>query len=152
MSAGNLCRFRVLALFVAALSLVASMSGATTVGAATTSSAVSGPPSSLATYPLPNPNSEAWDLAPGPDGNMWAPYSFASTIARITPAGSIHEFPVPPFLIFPVITTGPDGNLWFLPSNGDVDRMTPDAATVTPFHIPSGNGGPNGITAGPDGR
>ena len=121
--------------------------------AAPAASAASGPPASLVQYPLPNPDSEAWDIAAGPDGNMWAPYNFARTIARITATGAIHEFTVPSFLIFPVITAGADGNLWFLDLiKNNVNRMTPDGATITPFHFPSGNGGPNGIALGPDGN
>ncbi|MCA1683656.1 MAG: IPT/TIG domain-containing protein, partial [Actinobacteria bacterium] len=115
--------------------------------------AQSGPPASLVMYPLSTPDAEPWDLAVGPDGNLWSPYNFASTIAQITPAGSVREFSVPPSLVFPVITAGGDGNLWFLDlGNNNVDRMTPDGATITPFHIPVGNGGPNGITLGPDGN
>lgn len=127
--------------------------GASPTSKATSAALVSDPPSSLVEYPLPDPNSEPFDLAPGPDGNLWAPYNFASLIARITPAGRIREFPVPSFLIFPTVTRGSDGNIWFWDLiNSNIDRMTPDGQSITPFHIPHNNGGPNGITLGPDGN
>jgi streptogramin lyase len=48
----------------------------------------------------------------GPDGNLW--FTTANALGRITPAGTITEFPIPTPNSDPIgITLGPDGNLWF---------------------------------------
>src|SRR5262245_45076045 len=59
-------------------------------------------------------------IATGPDGNLWFPHGVhGDRLRRITPAGTITDFPVPPGsattnnVAGPVIQTGPDGNLWF---------------------------------------
>lgn len=144
-------RFARSRLVVLALSTLAATQTLVPAVGVSAAQAASAPPASLAQYPLPNPNTEPYDLAAGPDGNMWTPYNFRSTIGRLTPAGDVREFSVPPFLVFPVITAGADGNLWFLPSNASVVRMTPDGAAAS-FPIPGGNGGPNDIALGPDGN
>jgi hypothetical protein len=53
-------------------------------------------------------------ITAGPDGNLWFAEYIGNKIGRITPAGVITEFPVPPGGDYlPGITEGPDGNLWF---------------------------------------
>ncbi len=129
------------------------LAGTVSAGSGSPALTASGPPASLMEFPLPNPGTDIADLAAGPDGNMWAPYSLASTIARITPAGSISELPLPSFLICPAITAGSDGNLWNLDGcNNTVDRITPDGATITSFPIPGAPASAHDITLGPDGN
>ena len=105
-------------------------------------------------------------LTVGPDGNLW--FSEESTdgtspaspgaIGRITPAGTITEFPLPAGYGSPSgLTVGPDGNLWFseelysdLYPTGAIDRITP-AGALTEFPIPGGDG-PGDLTVAPDGN
>jgi streptogramin lyase len=102
-------------------------------------------------------------ITAGPDGNLWFTEEAGNQIGRITPSGSITEFPLPtkcglsggcePWSI----TTGPDGNLWFTELDGNrVGRITP-TGSITEFRLvgtcgyPTGCG-PAGITSGPDGN
>ena len=108
-------------------------------------------------------------IAAGPDGNIWvaaydsqAPFNQRIQMARITPAGTMTTFVVPPASLNfegPVITAlaaGPDGDLWFGDSvPGFIDRMS-TSGSVT--HIPLSTTSPFGtysevsaITAGTNG-
>jgi streptogramin lyase len=89
-------------------------------------------------------------IVAGPDGNLWCT-ELSNKIARITPAGTTTEFPIPTLYSNPVgIAVGPDGNLWFTESAGKIGRITP-TGTVTGFPLPDSYG-PLGIIAGPDGN
>ena len=112
-------------------------------------------------YPIPTPASVPIDITAGPDGNLWFTEFTPGvrTIGRITPEGTITEFPLPPN---PAngpfgIAAGPDGNLWFtlapledVPGNSAIGRITPDG-TSTEFPLADGSE-PLGIAAGPDGN
>ena len=68
----------------------------------------------VASYPIPTKNAFINGIAEGPDGNIWFTEFNANKIGRITPAGTLTEFPTPagsgaPFMI----TAGPDGKMWF---------------------------------------
>jgi virginiamycin B lyase len=104
-------------------------------------------------------------IATGPDGNLWFTETLAHAVARITPGGTVTEFPtgpcVPQFPINPCapqdIAPGPDGNMWFTCSGAGtvtttdcIGRIT-TTGTVTTFPIPTLGADPLGITAGPDG-
>jgi streptogramin lyase len=53
-------------------------------------------------------------ITAGPDGNLWFTEERGNQIGRITPAGTVTEFPIPNGNSQPAgITAGPDGNLWF---------------------------------------
>jgi len=98
-----------------------------------------------------------FDVAPGPDGNLWfTDAGAAHAIGRITTAGTITKFTVGlPSGSSPLfITAGPDGNLWFtdagatpaigrIGTGGHMDEFT--------SHLNAGSS-PNAITAGPDGN
>ena len=50
------------------------------------------------------------------------------------------------------VAAGPDGNLWFSqPFLGQIGRMTPQGAFLTPVVIPSPDADPRDIALGPDG-
>jgi streptogramin lyase len=97
-----------------------------------------------------------------PDGNLWFTETGGNKIGRITPTGTIDEFPALFSGLVPwAITAGPDGNLWFTnlgsscltgcspPYDDQIGRITP-AGSITYF--PSIFGWSNGITSGPDGN
>jgi streptogramin lyase len=93
----------------------------------------------------------------GPDGNIWVPEYDADKIARVTPGGTVTEFPVPTANAAPyLITTGPDGNLWFTESNFNTIARVTMAGVITEFPLPPPLAGAashmQGITAGPDGN
>jgi streptogramin lyase len=101
----------------------------------------------------PTANSFAYDIVAGPDGNMWFTEYGGNSIARITPAGVIREFPVPTANSAPSgIAVGPDGNLWFTEFNGNsIGQITP-AGVVREFAVPTPGSQPAFIAAGPDGN
>jgi streptogramin lyase len=105
-------------------------------------------------FTLPTGNASLQDITAGPDGNLWFTEYFGNKIGRITPAGQIHEFPIPgtdgrtPH----GITAGPDGNLWFTEYTGNqIGRITA-AGLIHEFPIPTSFSYPSSITAGPDGN
>jgi streptogramin lyase len=116
-------------------------------------------------FPLPTSISSPTVITAGPDGNLWFTDWNGDKIGRITPNGTITEFPISslnkPRDIFtnrplgagPLgITAGPNGNLWFTEYGVDmIGRITPNG-TITEFPIPSPSGQPMWITAGPDGN
>jgi virginiamycin B lyase len=102
-------------------------------------------------YPVPTREEFLGTIAAGPDGNLWFLERWSAAIGRITPAGSIREFPVPGREVLRGVTGGPDGNIWYVygqpPTLG---RVTPDGE-VTTFPLPE-NLAPYDITTGPDGN
>lgn len=89
----------------------------------------------------------------GPDGNVWFAELSGDRIGRVTPAGTVVEFPLPVPQSAPLdITVGPDGHVWFSEYLGDrIGRITP-AGVITEFPLPVAGSRPEGVTAGPDGN
>jgi virginiamycin B lyase len=121
--------------------------GGNTIGRITTEGAIK---------ELPNPtaNNILAGIAAGPDGALWftePPYSLPTVakIGRITPGGTITEFPLPPRSYPTAITAGPDAALWFINSR-KIGRIT-TSGTVTEFPLRTATGGSESIAAGPDG-
>jgi RHS repeat-associated protein len=101
----------------------------------------------LTTYPTPTAGGPV-GMTVGSDGNLWFLEHNAGQVGRITPAGAITEFPMPPGSGSPTyIVGGPDGNLWFT-AGQNIWRITL-GGVMTPF---ASAGTPYGITGGPDGN
>jgi streptogramin lyase len=132
---------------------------------------------SVTTFPIPLVGIvQPQGITTGPDGNLWFAQTGADKIGRMTPAGAVTQFPLPPIPVpagtqptpgsapGPVaITVGPDGALWFVGVPGEIGRIT-TAGVVTEFPVPAVPPPPGspagtqstaatltGITAGPDG-
>jgi streptogramin lyase len=134
--------------------------GASTAG----SGGMSGGSSSLSgaftffDLPVPDGDSRVGSITAGPDGNLWftlgAVYGTTNAIGRVTPSGTVTEFPLE--ATPGIIVAGPDGNLWFteegVTAAGLIDygvgRITPDG-TMTAFNTPAR---PVDLIAGPDGN
>jgi streptogramin lyase len=108
-------------------------------------------------FPLPD-GEHPERITEGLDGNIWfANYSVgASSIGKITPDGTITEYPLPdsgdnPSLQVPTaIAAGPDGNVWFIDDNNDIGLVSPTGIVLTlPMPAPTS---PYKITAGADGN
>src|SRR5207248_2461200 len=102
-------------------------------------------------------NSHPHGITAGPDGNLWFTQYNGNQIGRITPAGSVTEFPpLPTSDSYPNrITAGPGdqhrSSLWFTElGTNKIGRITRDGA-VTEFSLPT-NHEAFGITVGPDGN
>ena len=98
-------------------------------------------------------------ITTGPDGNLWI--SKLSSIARVSPAGAVTEFPVAPDTIPTSITAGPDARLWFVASVGTfvarrqgLSRITTGGTieNVLDEQARQGISTPSSIIAGPDGN
>jgi virginiamycin B lyase len=90
-------------------------------------------------------------IVTGPDGALW--FTEGAGIGRITTAGSLTEYHVPPDTSGSLlsITSGPDGALWYVETfNNKIARIT-TAGVVTEFPIPTSGTNPWGIASGPDG-
>ncbi len=111
-------------------------------------------------FPIPTPRGNPIGITKCPDGALWFTESGTFTgnelsggnkIGRITPQGTITEFPIPTSQSGPIaITAGPDGNLWFTEEVGNkIGRIT-ISGIITEFPLPT-QGDPHEIIAGADG-
>jgi streptogramin lyase len=121
----------------------------------------------LTEYLLPTPtgnNSGAGDIAVGPDGNLWftwvtldpaQPLATAShSVGRITPSGTITEFPVSAGGGWPPggIAAGPDGTLWFAQGHANEIGQMSTSGVLTEHPVPTAGGFPVDVTTGSDGN
>ena len=93
----------------------------------------------------------------GPDGNLWFLDLGGNKVARLTTAGTLTEFPIPPHPENPYgsspesIAAGPDGALWLTEgASKRIGRITLDGR-ITEFKLPGVDHIPSDIVAGPDG-
>jgi len=107
----------------------------------------------IAEYRTLTPSSGPSKVALGSDGNIWFSEINVDNIGRITPSGTITEFPITKAGCPTRVALGSDQNIWFALgcSNGYIGRIT-TSGLITTYAIPTVHGGPNGITSGPDGR
>jgi streptogramin lyase len=105
-------------------------------------------------FPIPNSNTGLWDIAAGPDGNLWFTGYTSNTIGRMTPGGTITAtFSIPTANSHPTdIAAGPDGNLWFIEDGANTVGRITTAGTITEFVVSDHNVHLGDITAGPDGN
>ena len=95
-------------------------------------------------------------IAAGPDGNVWYFDVGQKLVGRVSPNGSITQFPLPGTGSgSEAIAGGSDGNIWMVARS---DMNGPDwilkvspAGVVTKYPLANGVG-PEGITWGPDGN
>ncbi len=100
-------------------------------------------------YPIPIPNSTAYGITTGPDGNLW--FGASGKMYRLSPAGVFTPFDTPDGTPF-AVTVGPDGNIWYNTTSFTKPiGMITTAGTVTTFDY-SLVTSPSHITGGPDGN
>ena len=123
------------------------------------------PGESVVHFPIEGPAlGFPWDIASGPDGNLWFTEADdgQGAIVRVTPLGEQTRTAVPHGTVPFDVTAGPDGNLWltfgnFLSSDGAAIGRARIGGDLTLFAIPgtarnSFEDIPSDITAGPDGN
>ena len=102
-------------------------------------------------YPVPK-GAHAWNMAPGPDGNVWFTTD-NKWVGRISPSGHIRLFDISSlqhgFSFTEDIAAGGDGALWFTGLNG-IGALTPDGSQMSLFPLPPGVAALR-ITEGPGG-
>ena len=74
------------------------------------------------------------------------------SIGRVTPSGSITEFPVSINNRALDITAGPDGAMWIVTIAQQIARVALNGSITNVFDTPTPNSFPRAITAGPDGN
>ncbi len=136
--------------------MTASLHGAVLVHAAFGDITEYTPPTSRGTF-----KSMPVDITAGPDGNLWFTERNGAAIGRITPSGTITEFPLPTEGAIPDgITVGPDNWIWFTESQsssgrlGRLNPLAPDPGSTVeelPVLNPT-NAGPTFLVTGPDGN
>jgi len=109
----------------------------------------------ITTFPVPSA-SKTFDIAKGPDGNMWFTEQGTHSIGKITPTGAATLFAIPSAALPIGITAGPDGNVWFSAAGGptgiEFGKVTKTGA-FTEYPIAAGTlGTPGAMTKGPDGN
>jgi virginiamycin B lyase len=131
-----------------ATAAVAALVAGTLIGSAAPAGAATG---DMTEFPL-SAGSTPYGVVAGPDDNLWSTGLANSTIARMTPLGTLTTFPTPTPNAQPrEIAVGSDGNLWFTEqSAGKIGRIT-TAGVITEFALPLATSNPMGIAAGPDG-
>ena len=111
------CLLLVLAGLVAGCGASPMRSSAQPSGSTPTFTPTQGFQGTISEYALPDPDCRPGAITVGPDGNLW--FTLLGTtpqtgkIGRITSAGIVHEFPLPPGSFSSSIAVGPDSNLWF---------------------------------------
>ena len=113
------------------------------------------PRASVTEFPLPHADSRPYSIVTGPDGNLWFTESTHDAIGKITPDGTITDYPLHatdeqsgPY----GIALGADGALWFTERFADkIGRLDPTTGTIQEFYVLSSQSQPWGITAMPDG-
>jgi len=90
-----------------------------------------GPDGAISEYPLPSPG-RPWEIATGPDGNVWFTDLATNQVGKVTPCGVVIEYSVsgPPSFI----TSATDGNMWFSIPSIRIGRITP-AGSVREFPV-----------------
>lgn len=120
------------------------------------------PDGAVSLFALPYANSQPFIITAGPDGNVWFAESaatptlanrVANKIGRITPDGTITEFPIPSTFCEPLgMATGADGNLWFTEYATDKIGRVTTGGQFAEFPVPTNGALPYSIAAGPDGN
>ncbi|NOS67653.1 MAG: DUF4215 domain-containing protein [Candidatus Peribacteraceae bacterium] len=101
-------------------------------------------------YSVPTANSFLYNIANGPDGNVWFTETQGQKVGRVTPSGDVKEFSLHHQVSAPNgITVGGDENLWFAEVGANAIGMITPSGTVTDFPIPS-NSVPYEVAKGPD--
>jgi virginiamycin B lyase len=97
---------------------------------------------------------EPWGITAGSDGNLWFTEENKPAIGRITPSGTVTEFPISAGNDSgEYIISGSDGALWFAnpePGSGYAFQRMTTAGVFSGY--PDTTGSPYGITNGPDGN
>ncbi|MGC9952261.1 MAG: hypothetical protein ABSF64_38450 [Bryobacteraceae bacterium] len=89
-------------------------------------------------------------IVTGPDGALWFTEPDGAKIGRITVAGQITEFPLPPSGANPAGIAVLHGLLWFAEGTNQIGSIT-TAGVITEYPVPTADSHPTGIAAGPDG-
>jgi streptogramin lyase len=122
-----------------------------------TGQCVEGPHGVVTDFPIPTPNTGAFEITAGPDGNVWfgenttVGSTTSQGVGRISPAGVITEFPIPDTgSEINGLKTGPDGKIWM--TRFGVSNQVSRISTTGVFEhvLSTADRQPCCVTPGPD--
>lgn len=90
-------------------------------------------------------------ITSGPDGNIWFTENQVSKIGKVTPTGTVTEFPIGNSCLPNGIVSAKDGNLWFR-CGSNVGRITPAGTITLVPTTTTGNNFVQDMAKGPDGN
>ncbi len=144
--------------------------GVAPFGTATITASLSGVPSASATF-APSPafvsnytvpqaagprgpvSPGPWNIAKGPDGNMWVVATGTAEVLKVAPNGSFTVYPMPsPSYRLQGIVVGSDGNLWFAEAGNNSIGMITTAGVITSYRLPQSFASPACVGLGKDGN
>lgn len=107
----------------------------------------------IAEYPIPTALSNPSVISYGPDGNMWfIENTEFGAVAKITPTGSVTEYPVQLQNYQDGIVAGPDGAVWIAQGYpNSVARIT-TSGVVSTVPLTASNALGNALVVGADGK
>jgi streptogramin lyase len=90
-------------------------------------------------FPVPSAGGQPFGISAGPDGNVWFTEGGTQKVGRITPSGTVTDYPVTGGVQPRDITVGPDNNLWMTDQGANkVFKIVPDANPANPPTITAG--------------
>ena len=94
-----------------------------------------------------------WNIAKGPDGNMWVAATGTAEVLKVALNGTFTVYPMPsPSYRLQGIVVGSDGNLWFAESqNNSIGNITTSGA-ITSYRLPQSIAVPQCVALGNDGN
>lgn len=123
------------------------------------------PSGQITVYTLPTPGADLGYITVGSDGNLWFTEHTPNKFGRITPSGTITEFPFEDIGAPNGIVNGPDGRLWICEQGaydasnrhqtyGRIERVNTDGTIYATYDIApdSWQNVPEDITVGPDNK
>jgi virginiamycin B lyase len=122
------------------------------------------PSGHVTVYKIPTNGADLGYIAVGSDGNLWFTEHSPNKFGRITPSGTITEFPFEDIGAPNGIVSGPDGRLWIceqgaLQTNGHqtygrIERVNTDGTIYATYDLAPHNwqNVPEDITVGADGK
>ncbi len=136
---------------------------ATLTGVGTVTATFAPTPSYLKTYAMPlvsygrgSGGPGPWNIAKGPDGNMWISTTGYSELIKVAPDGTLAQYPLPSGSADQLagIVVGSDGNLWFAESNNNAIGKMTTSGVVTEYTLPLSGGVamPDCVALGKDGN
>ncbi len=105
-------------------------------------------------FATPSPG-QPFDIAAGPEGNLWFTDDYLNTIDEINPVThATSEYPAPTPDGSPAeITTGPEGNLWFTEyAASKIGEINPVTHATSDFPTQTPESSPYYLTVGPEGN
>jgi len=108
----------------------------------------------LTTESIPSDGANAGWLTSDPSGSIWISERDTGKMGRVSPSGSITEFPLPagPDAVPQGSVVAPGGDLYVTEQGANaIARLDPRTGHVTEFAVPTPDSTPLGLTLGPDG-